>query len=1169
MNNSNCGGNRSGDNFPLDGSMGQIGNPSSNPSSASFNNQQRLAMSNPNNNGGTFSGNFRGPTGTNNCGIQMNPTGSNSSMTTNPWMTASSSAAAAQTAAPAANNAQQAMMLMMMMNSNGNRNVNSGNNAASFQNNMNNSGNMANASLHNNFISPQQTAGGINRNNSNNIDMMGTMNNMNLNQNAFTNFNSVSRNSNQAIPGLRSMNAANSIVPTVDQNTWTKNTNRNFNASIYQSGNSAAINHSSFSSNSGMNIARNVSNTGHGNNWSNSASTLVDSGNSIQSTYPQQTRQLLMNNDDIGNRGSQGGGGNRTEFQRSSSDSFLNVILGGDENGLSGQARAPNITNRSQFQEPLPQNNTDDSKIDLLRLLRADSDDDMNHDGGTTEFKGYGDADDTSKPRRKSEPAISMIQDIFGTGGLDDSQNERHGRVSMEGWASPTANSPEPDFDPFAIKNLPQLGNDISNRQRHNSEPLAMDLLMDDFVDYQNHEGFSEESQWRLRATKGKNKFHGDQKRSRSLDLLSSFTCDPVDDNSNIDEYPHDGSAPNEGSKSRQDVKPKKYNSPFAAFLADELDDHDTKVKTKATGHGKPRRQKPNSAVKRSRSVDPVEMFSGLGNDCFDDESTDDDGPPTFEGGVQDDIFSGMTPEEQQRLESLGIFSRTKPKRRRSAPLLSHDFLGDLDELDDIVKNAYDENVNESFASFPDALLDSSENESLSASLRNSYVPTASLQEGPTQSPNDMHLLRMLLGGRSSQGHSNNGTSGDSNGPDNSMFLKNTNKPNCSFPEVTQSTTENIVQAPFPRNSSPSNVAVQQTPAKTLNLTSMSSGQQFPSTGFFGSNPTGAPSNFRTTQRSNGFNVMSSTHFTPNKVPSDDIDLSNILITIRNVQNQLRNLHPIVIQSGNPTAMEEIAKAFEITAQSSNYLLSSDLCLARRSLNESGVIIMNLCKLLQNQSFAGQKNYAPNFPTNTDTGVLQARPEMNLQTSYASAPLPLPPISKSKRRSSKSPAKTKVVELEDLPPQDKNDPDVIMSRLKALMERTQMSQKQLQIWDKKNGLPKSHSQTMVNSNRSRKQLQKGVILKKWNGEPLIALEGKKNEGSDDRPQKEMDTDQGDKNISFEKKASKSEAEKIVEIEGDGHSRVEGKSNEKDVTTCKRIADKRNTSTGGRDGKANV
>ena len=76
----------------------------------------------------------------------------------------------------------------------------------------------------------------------------------------------------------------------------------------------------------------------------------------------------------------------------------------------------------------------------------------------------------------------------------------------------------------------------------------------------------------------------------------------------------------------------------------------------------------------------------------------------------------------------------------------------------------------------------------------------------------------------------------------------------------------------------------------------------------------------------------------------------------------------------------------------------------------------------------------------------------------------------------------------DLPPQDSTNPAVIMERLKHLMERTQHSQKQLQKWDKKNGLPKSHSQTMVNSSRSRKQLQEGIVLKKWNGAPLIGSE---------------------------------------------------------------------------------
>ncbi|KAL7464642.1 hypothetical protein ACHAXS_004981 [Conticribra weissflogii] len=1136
----NCGGNSSRDNFPSNGSMGQNGNPPSNPSSASFNNQQRRAMLNANNNDGTFSGEFRRSAGTNFCGIVTNPAGSNSSVTINPGVNSFSPAtpatAAAQTVSPTASNAQQAMMLMMMMNSNGNPSVNSGNNMLSFRNNMNNSADMTNASLNNNFISPQQSAGGINSNNPNNMGTMGNVNTMNLNQNVFTSFNFMNRNNNQSTPGLHPMEKTNTMTPNVNQNKWTNNTNRNFNANIYGNRNSAEINHSSFSSNSDMAMTGNGSNSGNGTHWSSSASISVDTGNSIQSPYPQQTRHLRTNNNDNGNTGFQGGGGNRTEFQRSSSDSFLNVILGGDEDGSSKQNRSANSIERFQFQEPLSQNNTENSKSDLLRLLRADFDDDTNHVGGNTEFKGYGETD-TSKLRRKSEPAISMIDDIFGTGGLDDSQNDGPGRVSMEGWTSPAGNSPEPGLDSCAMKNLLQLGNDSSNRPRHNSEPSAMDLLMGDVIDHQTHGGSYGESQWGFRAAKIKGRNQGDKERSRSLDLLSTFTHDPVDDSTNMDSLLHPGSVLDGDSKFRQDVKSKKCNSTISPFLSDELVDsqkytHDINVTLKGKGHVPARRQKPNSTVKRSRSVDPVEMFSGLGNDFFDDEDTDDDGPPVFEGGAQDDVFNGTTPEEQQRLESLGIFSRTKPKRRRSAPLLSHDFLGDLDELDDIVKNADDENVNESFASFPDTLLDSSEHESQLSSLHHGRGLTGCTQEEPLRGTNDMQLLQMLFGMESSQGSSNDVSSDV--GPCNSMFLNN---PTCSFPDVTQSSNQIIGQVSYARKSNLLNEIVQQLPAKTPELTSASSGQRLPLTVSSADNSTVSPSNFRTNQVPNVFNVVGSTQFTPNMVPGDEADLSNILTTIRNVQNQLRNLHPIVIRSGNPAAMEEIAKAFEITAQSSNYLLSSNLGLARQSLNESGVIIMNLCKLLQNQSFAGQNSCAPNFPMNVKKGLSQARPEIKMQTSFVSAPLPLPPISKSKRRSSKSPAKTKVVELEDLPPQDKNDPDVIMSRLKALMERTQMSQKQLQIWDKKNGLPKSHSQTMVNSNRSRKQLQKGVILKKWNGAPLIALEGEKNERTDESAQKGIDTDQVDKNVIVKEKSTESKAEKKVEIKVDIDNQV--------------------------------
>jgi len=69
----------------------------------------------------------------------------------------------------------------------------------------------------------------------------------------------------------------------------------------------------------------------------------------------------------------------------------------------------------------------------------------------------------------------------------------------------------------------------------------------------------------------------------------------------------------------------------------------------------------------------------------------------------------------------------------------------------------------------------------------------------------------------------------------------------------------------------------------------------------------------------------------------------------------------------------------------------------------------------------------------------------------------------------------------------KLDPETVMASLQAAMEKTKDTQQQLQEWDRANGLPKSHSQTMVNSSRSRKQLAEGVILKKWNGTPLIDL----------------------------------------------------------------------------------
>lgn len=71
--------------------------------------------------------------------------------------------------------------------------------------------------------------------------------------------------------------------------------------------------------------------------------------------------------------------------------------------------------------------------------------------------------------------------------------------------------------------------------------------------------------------------------------------------------------------------------------------------------------------------------------------------------------------------------------------------------------------------------------------------------------------------------------------------------------------------------------------------------------------------------------------------------------------------------------------------------------------------------------------------------------------------------------------------------QQDNLQHVTMAKLQAAMERTNSTMKLLQDWDRAHGLPASHCQTMVNSSRSRKQLKEGVVLKKWNGSPLVNL----------------------------------------------------------------------------------
>jgi hypothetical protein len=74
---------------------------------------------------------------------------------------------------------------------------------------------------------------------------------------------------------------------------------------------------------------------------------------------------------------------------------------------------------------------------------------------------------------------------------------------------------------------------------------------------------------------------------------------------------------------------------------------------------------------------------------------------------------------------------------------------------------------------------------------------------------------------------------------------------------------------------------------------------------------------------------------------------------------------------------------------------------------------------------------------------------------------------------------------------DVTQPALSLSSLRSLMKQSRETQEKLQEWDKQNGLPRSHCFTMMHTNRSRRQLELGRILPKWNGSPLIADDGEK------------------------------------------------------------------------------
>jgi hypothetical protein len=85
---------------------------------------------------------------------------------------------------------------------------------------------------------------------------------------------------------------------------------------------------------------------------------------------------------------------------------------------------------------------------------------------------------------------------------------------------------------------------------------------------------------------------------------------------------------------------------------------------------------------------------------------------------------------------------------------------------------------------------------------------------------------------------------------------------------------------------------------------------------------------------------------------------------------------------------------------------------------------------------------------------------------------------KKPKKKPEQPAAPAQIPLPDKPDPEilKLDPTKLMKKLQESMSRTSSSMRQLQEWDRAKGLPKSHSQTMVNSNKSRKQLAEGTGL---------------------------------------------------------------------------------------------
>jgi hypothetical protein len=431
------------------------------------------------------------------------------------------------------------------------------------------------------------------------------------------------------------------------------------------------------------------------------------------------------------------------------------------------------------------------------------------------------------------------------------------------------------------------------------------------------------------------------------------------------------------------------------------------------------------NTIKRSLSADPLLMNSTTANISHpsDDHKTND----------SIDIFNYLNPEERLHLEKLGIYSREKPKRRRSAPVPTEEILFELGERG---TNEFRE----------DKGLPSSFSEHAM------YDDDALVQTSSSRQTSD--LMQMILGMKNV----------DSVGADvagTASIPQTTNAfPGLGLSQLNQYLPTNQVGPVSTQQMQPSssnNCDMNFNPMYTNQHMQQSINVPHPA-------QNDGLSAFSGHQNMMPLRQSPVDFFNPNTPSINENELANILDAVTETHNNLQILQSAVDRFKDPVAVESITKAFELTAACSQFALLTQYNAAHNALNQAWSHI----KIVESRLSSSD---ATSLDDSNRSDLMLPFNDFN------DKPLCLPQKSKSKKKKNAKTPKPKAIKSAELPPQSKDDPDVIMTRLKALMERTVMSQKNLQKFDKQNGLPRSHAQTMINTSRSRKQLQNGVVLK--------------------------------------------------------------------------------------------